>query len=302
MLKPKIQEYTFIYNEQEITYRLIFDKYKTVRLRVKAPYVLEIKMPRHAALGTPLKYAEQSILKHIDWILAQSENFPTQNPDCQAPDTQALPFTKELFIFGKAFPVHSQTRAGTQKEKLVFTAQNTYFNQEQVFLHALPALQNSHTAISLTNAEIFVQCRDEEDCARKLTAWRKKTAQAFLTWYYQALWQVFQERTAHFLVQHPIKTPYHLACPALTFRSCKRCFGSCKISRKTDATRIMLSTHLMGLPLEYIEFVILHEFCHLIFHNHSPHFYALLDLVLPRHRILKASVNNWSRTHNSFSL
>lgn len=299
MLKAKTQEYTFIYQEQEIRCRLIFDKYKTVRLHLRAPYVLEIKMP----FRTPLQYAEQSIIKHMDWILAQSEQFSKLDPDSQAPETQAaLPFTKEIFIFGKAFPVHSQTHAGTQKEKLFFTAQNTYFNQELIFLHALPVLQNSHTAISLTNAEIFVQCKNEDDCARKLTAWRKKTAQAFLTYYYEQLWPVFQEKTARFLVLHPIKTPWHLNCPDLTFRSCKRCFGSCKISPKTGTTRIMLSSHLMGLPLEYIEFVILHEFCHLIFHNHSPHFYALFDLVLPRHRILKASINNWSRTHNSFSL
>lgn len=296
MLKAKPQEYTFLYNEQKIAYRLVFDKYKTVRLRLIAPYFLEIKMP----VRTPHRYAEQSILKHIDWILSQSEQFQKQTSDTQT----ILPFTKELFIFGKAFPVHSQTSACTQKEKLLFTAQNTFFNQEQVFLHALPILQNSHTAVSLTNAEIFVQCRDEGDCARKLTAWRKKTALSFLSWYYQQLWQVFQEKTAHFLIQHPIKTSYHLACPPLSFRSCKRCFGSCKISPKTErggrAACIMLSTHLMGLPLEYIEFVILHEFCHLIFHNHSPHFYALLDLVLPRHRIMKTSVNHWSKTHISF--
>ena len=150
MLKAKPQEYNFIYNEQKITYKLVFDKYKTVRLRLTAPYFLEIKMPARI----PHRYAEQSILKHIDWILSQSEQL-------QASDTQTiLPFTKELFIFGKAFPVHSQTSACTQKEKLLFTAQNTFFNQEQVFLHALPILQNSHTAVSLTNAEIFVQCRD----------------------------------------------------------------------------------------------------------------------------------------------
>lgn len=135
MLKAKPQEYTFLYNEQKIAYRLVFDKYKTVRLRLTAPYFLEIKMP----VRTPHRYAEQSILKHIDWILSQSEQFQKQTSDTQT----ILPFTKELFIFGKAFPVHSQTSACTQKEKLLFTAQNTFFNQEQIFLYALPILQNS---------------------------------------------------------------------------------------------------------------------------------------------------------------
>lgn len=291
MLKKKIQEYSFLYQGQEIPYTVVFDKFKTIRLRMKDR--LEIKMP----FRTPLAYAEKSIAKHIDWILAQLEQ--RESRLAKTPVT-LLPVTQELFIFGKAFAVHSQTNASTRKEKLFFSAQNTYFNAEQIFLHALPILQNSHAHISLTNSEIFVQCRNEEDCKHKLTAWRKKTAQEFLSYYYQELWQIFQEKTAHFLLQHTIQTSYHHVCPALTFRTCKRCFGSCKISHKNGETCIMLSTHLMGLPLEYIEFVILHEFCHLIYPNHSPHFYALFDLVLPRHHILKASINSWSKTHIPF--
>lgn len=247
--------------------------------------------------GTPLAYAEKSIAKHIDWILAQLEQRENRQAEMPSP---LLPFTEEVCIFGKAFAVHSQKSFCTRKEKLIFSARNTYFNQEQLFLHALPILQNSLAGVSLTNTEIFVQCKNEEECKKKLTLWRKKTAQSFLTWYYQALWQVFQEKTAHFCLQHAVKTPYHQTCPQLTFRSCKRCFGSCKISSKSREARIMLSVHLMGLPLEYIEFVILHEFCHLIYPNHSPHFYGLFNIVLPRHHILKAGINNWSKTHIPF--
>lgn len=294
MLKKKIQEYSFSYQGQKILYRLVFDKFKTIRLRMKD--MLEIKMPYR----TPLAYAEKSIAKHIDWILAQLEQRESRLAETPA---TLLPITQKLFIFGKAFVVHSQTNACTRKEKLFFSAQNTYFNAEQLFLYALPILQNSHAHISLTNDEIFVQCKNEEDCKNKLTAWRKKTAQEFLSYYYKALWQIFQEKTAHFCLQHAIQTSYHHTCPALTFRSCKRCFGSCKISHKNGTsteTCIMLSSHLMGLPLEYIEFVILHEFCHLIYPNHSPRFYALFDLVLPRHHILKASINQWSKAHIPF--
>lgn len=290
MVKKKIQEYNFLYQGRKIPYSVSFDRFKTIRLRVKEQ--LEIKMPYR----TPLAYAEKSIAKHLSWILAQLEQRENKNAE-----TSVLPsFTQELFIFGRAFTVHRQTNASTRKEKLNFSAQNTYFNQEQIFLHALPILQNSHASISLINGEIFVQCKSDEDCKNKLTAWRKKTAQGFLPYYYHALWQIFQEKIKPFLLQHAVTTSCHCVCPELTFRTCKRCFGSCKISHKNGETCIMLSTHLMGLPLEYIEFVILHEFCHLIYPNHSPHFYALFDLVLPRHHILKASINSWSKTHIPF--
>lgn len=292
MQKKSPQNHIFSYQGQEIPYTVIFDRFKTIRLRMKE--VLEIKLP----FRTPLAYAEKSIAKHIDWIVAQLE----QRESRLADNANSLlpPFTQELFIFGKAFAVHCQPNAGTRKEKLLFTAYNTYFNPEQIFLHALPILQTVHPNISLTNKEIFVQCTSEEDCKKKLTAWRKKTAQKILSRYYQELWKIFQEKTAHFCLQHTITTSYHHLCPTLVFRSCKRCFGSCKISHKEQETCIMLSTHLLGLPLEYIEFVMLHEFCHLLYPNHSPHFYALFDLVLPRHRIIKAAINSWSKTHIPF--
>lgn len=294
MLKQSPQQYIFSYQGQKIPYTVVFDRFKTIRLRMKD--VLEIKMPQR----TPLAYAEKSIQKHIDWILAQQEQRETRLAD---KSNCPLPPTQELFIFGKAFAVHRQANLCTRREKLLFSAQNTYFHPEQLFLHALPVLQTCHPSISLTNGEIFVQCTSEQDCKKKLTVWRKKTAQNFLSFYYQALWQVFQEKTARFCLQHAVKTPYHQTCPQLVFRSCKRCFGSCKISHKEQGgteTCIMLSTHLMGLPLEYIEFVMLHEFCHLLYPNHSPHFYALFDLVLPRHRIIKAAINSWSKTHIPF--
>ncbi len=291
MLKQSPQQYIFSYQGQKIPYTVVFDRFKTIRLRMKE--MLEIKMPRH----TPLAYAEKSIQKHIGWISAQQEQMEKRFAD---KTNSPLPFAQELFIFGKAFSVHRQTGLCTRREKLLFSAQNTYFNPERIFLHALPVLQTAHPDMSLTNGEIFVQCKSEQDCKKKLTVWRKRTAQNFLSFYYQSLWQVFQEKTARFCLQHAIKTPYHQTCPQLNFRSCKRCFGSCKISSQSRDARIMLSTRLMGLPLEYVEFVILHEFCHLLYPNHSPSFYALFDLVLPRHRIMKAAINSWSKTHISF--
>ena len=62
----------------------------------------------------------------------------------------------------------------------------------------------------------------------------------------------------------------------------------------------MLSRQLMGLPLEYIEFVILHEFCHLIYANHSPKFYEIFDLLLPKHKILRQAIYQWSKNHYPF--
>lgn len=282
--KTDPQIYSFVLDGTRIFYTVTFDRHKSIRLRMKNPELAEIKMP----LRTPLAYAEKMLAKHAQWIAAKKQEIA---------ETPALrPLTEELYLFGKALRVvKSPVR---RQEKLTFSAQNTYFSQERIFEYALPVLQNGHKQVCLTNAELFACCQGDEEWLKIFAKWRKNTAQAFLSWYCRELWQVFKEQSARFLLQNSVTTDFHKALPPLTVRTCRRCFGSCKIVRRTGETGIMLSAHLMGLPLEYIEFVILHEFCHLIFPNHSPAFYGLFDLVLPRHRILKAGVNAWSKTHN----
>ena len=45
--------------------------------------------------------------------------------------------------------------------------------------------------------------------------------------------------------------------------------------------RITLNPHLVKAPRECIDYVILHELCHIAEHNHSEHFYRLMGQVMP---------------------
>lgn len=60
------------------------------------------------------------------------------------------------------------------------------------------------------------------------------------------------------------------------FRKMKSRWGSC--SRKGEIT---LSYELAKAPLESVDYVILHELCHIREFNHSRSFYALLDKTMP---------------------
>jgi predicted metal-dependent hydrolase len=62
----------------------------------------------------------------------------------------------------------------------------------------------------------------------------------------------------------------------LTIRTMKRRWGSCSSKGK-----ITLSTELIKLPDLYIEYVIVHELCHLKHHNHGAGFYNLLSELFP---------------------
>lgn len=62
----------------------------------------------------------------------------------------------------------------------------------------------------------------------------------------------------------------------LTIRTMKRRWGSC-----SNKGKITLNTELVKLSDKYIEYVIIHELCHLRHHNHGEGFYRLLSELFP---------------------
>lgn len=69
---------------------------------------------------------------------------------------------------------------------------------------------------------------------------------------------------------------YGFTKPKLTIKNMKKRWGS--LSNKGTIT---LNTELIKAPKECIDYVVIHELCHLIYTNHSIDFYNLLDSILP---------------------
>ena len=68
----------------------------------------------------------------------------------------------------------------------------------------------------------------------------------------------------------------------LVIKSMKRRWGSC-----SNKGIITLSTELIKLDDLFIEYVILHELCHLKHHNHGSQFYKLLSEVFPEWKTVR---------------
>lgn len=92
-------------------------------------------------------------------------------------------------------------------------------------------------------------------------------------WYLSHAKRVFAERLkACYPRVEGLGIPY----PALAIRDMKVRWGSC-----STKGRITLNRRLIQVPKDLMDYVILHELCHLKQHDHSPAFYALLKQILP---------------------
>jgi predicted metal-dependent hydrolase len=101
-------------------------------------------------------------------------------------------------------------------------------------------------------------------------------------WYRSKALTVFNERLQYCYSLFPDLFREQYSMPTLTLRKMRRRWGSC--SSKGEIT---LNVHLIKAPLHCIDYVAVHELCHLAVFNHSPAFYRLMTIVMPDWKIRK---------------
>lgn len=102
------------------------------------------------------------------------------------------------------------------------------------------------------------------------------------TWYRERASEVFTQRLAAVAV--PLRWIRHQ--PPFRLQFMTRQWGSC-----SPSGRLTLNPWLVAAPREAIDYVLLHELCHLKHHNHSRNFYATLSRHLPRWEEIKARLD-----------
>lgn len=102
------------------------------------------------------------------------------------------------------------------------------------------------------------------------------------TWYRQRAREVFSQRLA--VVAGPLT--WVCALPPARLQFMTRQWGSC-----SPAGRLTLNPWLVASPREAIDYVLLHELCHLKHHNHGKAFYALLMRHMPNWEQIKSRLD-----------
>jgi predicted metal-dependent hydrolase len=103
-------------------------------------------------------------------------------------------------------------------------------------------------------------------------------------WYRDRALKIFQERYQHctqLVSAHGIDHNCRFELRVMSKR-----WGSC-----TPSGKIFLNPLLVSAPKNCIDYVVIHELCHIRIHNHSPSFYRLLANILPDWKTRKDYLN-----------
>lgn len=100
------------------------------------------------------------------------------------------------------------------------------------------------------------------------------------TWFLNEMDYVFKDS---FKRNYPLISAYTNVKPKLRYRKMTASWGNCRM----PSGIITLNKYLIRTPLDFIDYVMVHELVHLVHQNHGKDFYELLEKLMPNWKIKK---------------
>ena len=121
--------------------------------------------------------------------------------------------------------------------------------------------------ISLTNGVFYITSQSSE---------QEYLRPHMINWYKKKAVQKIQERINYFAVKLGVQPK------EIHIKEQKKRWGSC-----TNGNKLYFNWRSILAPAHILDYIIVHELCHLLEKNHSIHFWALLRVVIPDHEFRK---------------
>lgn len=131
--------------------------------------------------------------------------------------------------------------------------------------YRLKVVSDASQRVRLQGRYLWVHSLDKSD--------RDRTKRLVERWYRSRATHVFETRLDRW--EEALRR-YGVARPAIRIRRMKRRWGSC-----SPSGAVLLNTNLVKAPVHCIDYVIVHELCHLKHPNHSPAFFTMMSRLIP---------------------
>lgn len=166
--------------------------------------------------------------------------------------------------------INAQTVGALPRE---YVSGETHIYLGKRYLLKVKKSTSEEPSVKLRQGRIEVVCdTDDRDHIRELL-W---------SWYRVRAIDVIDRRLAAICE----RTPWIKSVPQWKLRIMKKQWGSC-----SPAGVLSINPHLVKASSLAIDYVLLHELCHLKIHNHSEKFYRLLDRQMPGWKEIKVALD-----------
>lgn len=144
-----------------------------------------------------------------------------------------------------------------------------------------------HSTVKLSRGKLNVAL-SQSDCLLDAKS-RAASIKALIDkWYQDKAQMIFNDRLNALLA----KATWVTHVPLFRLMAMKKQWGSCSAKGT-----LILNPHLIKAPKECIDYVILHELCHIAEHNHSEHFWRLLTQVMPNWKTVKGKLDDMAELY-----
>ena len=195
-----------------------------------------------------------------------------------APEGAELPQIKQAVLKRARWLVQNLSRIREARAEVLprqYISGESHFYLGKRYPLKILELTNSHRpTVKLLRGQLQVTTVDRSS---------EKVSQILKDWYASHAHQVFHRRLRA-LATGVLWIKDEL--PTIKLLTMKKQWGSC-----SPQGHILLNPHLVKASRDCIDYVIIHELCHLKEHNHSPEFYRLLSLQMPDWKQVKAKLD-----------
>lgn len=143
----------------------------------------------------------------------------------------------------------------------------------------LKVIEGKPESVTYDEKFIYLTVKDEDDFRRKEILISK--------WLKELQVETFEQISK---VVHGLFIKYDIEYPLIKIRKMKSRWGSCQYKKGI----ITLNSRLIEVPIRCTQYVVLHEFAHFIYPNHSKDFYGFVEKLMPDWKKRKKELEQWA--------
>lgn len=191
-----------------------------------------------------------------------------------APHGITIPYLKQ-FLESKINWIEKQL-AKSEDPKNIYT-QPEFTNGASYMhlgkLYTIRTILSSKNRVSLIEKEIIVECKKEEYCEKIIQNWQLEVGQKMLIDIFRPIIDQFGEK--------------HKVYPKkIEFKYVKGYWGQCTAKKGI----IRINMNVIRAPQRFIEYIMVHELCHMLHPNHSKAFWNQVEQEMPDYKEVESLV------------